>query len=689
MSKPLRNGVSQNHNLSMEGGDEYARYSVGVRYGNEEGVVKDSGRERLTLNFKLSYNLDQRFYISNSTTINNVKNEESPFGSFSQYVNLNPYDDPYNADGTLKPELSYQQINPLYEGSIGSFRKREQFYVMNNTDLRVWIKPELRLDAMFSFTKHKDDGRSFTSPLSKDELKKAAALRGKMNEDNSKSMDYSGKLMLSYNKYVYKKLYLSAMGGANVDASDSDDATYSTTGYFSDKLAHPAFASRYVDGAPTGSDGIERSVGFFVNANTMWDEKYFLDVIYRYEGSSKFGKNKRFAPFWNVGGGWNIHKESFMKGVPVELLKLRASVGYTGNVSFSPYQAMTTYQYKGEYDYYKGIGSVPITIGNPDLTWQRTLTTNVGVDLTMFKGRWDLSLDYYIKNTDQLLLDVTKAPSIGVATARENVGSLENKGLEFQTRVIPIRTKDWYWGLSLNFSHNTNKIKKISNALQALNEKNAAATKDEDGNPILAPLPLYEEGQSLTVLKVVPSAGIDPATGKEVFIKRDGSYTFDYDSRDKVVFGDTTPWAYGSMGSYLTWKQLSFNLQFGYSFGAVTYNQTLVSRVESANPEHNADVRVLESRWKHPGDEARFKNIADRSPHDQTSRFVESENYVELKSASLAYEFTPKQLSGCFINRLRLELMTNDLFYISSVKRERGLTYPYARTVEFSARVSF
>ena len=479
------------------------------------------------------------------------------------------------------------------------------------------------------------------------------------------------------------------MGGANVDASDSDDATYSTTGYFSDKLAHPAFASRYVDGAPTGSDGIERSVGFFINVNTMWDEKYFLDVIYRYEGSSKFGKNKRFAPFWSVGGGWNIHKESFMKGVPVELLKLRASVGYTGNVSFSPYQAMTTYQYKGEYDYYKGIGSVPITIGNPDLTWQRTLTTNVGVDLTMFKGRWDLSLDYYIKNTDQLLLDVTKAPSIGVATARENVGSLENKGLEFQTRVIPIRTKDWYWGLSLNFSHNTNKIKKISNALQALNEKNAAATKDEDGNPILAPLPLYEEGQSLTVLKVVPSAGIDPATGKEVFIKRDGSYTFDYDSRDKVVFGDTTPWAYGSMGSYLTWKQLSFNLQFGYSFGAVTYNQTLVSRVESANPEHNADVRVLESRWKHPGDEARFKNIADRSPHDQTSRFVESENYVELKSASLAYEFTPKQLSGCFINRLRLELMTNDLFYISSVKRERGLTYPYARTVEFSARVSF
>lgn len=560
---------------------------------------------------------------------------------------------------------------------------------MNNTDLRVWIKPELRLDAMFSFTKHKDDGRSFTSPLSKDELKKAAALRGKMDEDNSKSMDYSGKLMLSYNKYVYKKLYLSAMGGANVDASDSDDATYSTTGYFSDKLAHPAFASRYVDGAPTGSDGIERSVGFFVNVNTMWDEKYFLDVIYRYEGSSKFGKNKRFAPFWSVGGRWNIHKESFMKGVPVELLKLRASVGYTGNVSFSPYQAMTTYQYKGEYDYYKGIGSVPITIGNPDLTWQRTLTTNVGVDLTMFKGRWDLSLDYYIKNTDQLLLDVTKAPSIGVATARENVGSLENKGLEFQTRVIPIRTKDWYWGLSLNFSHNTNKIKKISNALQALNEKNAAATKDEDGNPILAPLPLYEEGQSLTVLKVVPSAGIDPATGKEVFIKRDGSYTFDYDSRDKVVFGDTTPWAYGSMGSYLTWKQLSFNLQFGYSFGAVTYNQTLVSRVESANPEHNADVRVLESRWKHPGDEARFKNIADRSPHDQTSRFVESENYVELKSASLAYEFTPKQLSGCFINRLRLELMTNDLFYISSVKRERGLTYPYARTVEFSARVSF
>ena len=140
-------------------------------------------------------------------------------------------------------------------------------------------------------------------------------------------------------------------------------------------------------------------MGFFVNANTMWDNKYFLDLIYRYEGSSKFGKNTRFAPFWSAGAGWNLHNEDFMKDRGVSLLKLRASVGYLGNISFQPYQAITSYNYSSGLNYGKGIGAIPKTIGNPDLRWERTLSSNVGIDLTMLKGRFDLSFDAYIKNT--------------------------------------------------------------------------------------------------------------------------------------------------------------------------------------------------------------------------------------------------------------------------------------------------
>lgn len=297
-----------------------------------------------------------------------------------------------------------------------------------------------------------------------------------------------GKLMATFNKYFTDKMFVSTTLGTNIDSHSSEYATFEATGFYSDKLAHPGFAGRYPTSAkPSGSDAITNNVGFFINSNAMYDSRYYLDVIFRYEGSSQFGKNQRFSPFWSVGGGWNIHNESFMEGSKAKLLKLRGSVGYLGNVGFSPYQALTTLTYGNGLNYGKGIGAVPITIGNPDLKWERTLNSNIGIDLTLFDGRWDLTLDGYIKNTDNLLLDVTKAPSIGVETAKENIGAIINKGIEIRTRVVPIQTKELQWALSFNAAYNKNKIAKISDALRAQNEKNLNS-KDQ-----IAPLPIYEE----------------------------------------------------------------------------------------------------------------------------------------------------------------------------------------------------
>lgn len=684
ISMPLRNSFSQNHNLSADGGDENARYNIGIRYGNELGVMKGSERDRIATTFRLSYRKEGKFYVSNSSTISWVKSKESPYGQFSQYTLLNPYDTPYNDNGELRKKLSYEMANPIYEASIGNYDKSEQFYIMNNTELQIWLKKDFRIDGSFSFTKYKNDGHVFTSPYSKTYEKVTdPTLKGQLRETNYKSLTYSGKLMMSYNKNLTDKLYLSTTGGTTIDASDYNQASYQSIGYYSDKLANPSFASRYpVSSSPSGSDAIERSVGFFVNVNTIYNDKYFLDLIYRYEGSSKFGRDKRFAPFWSVGTGWNIHNESFMKHINVQLLKLRASVGYLGNVSFSPYQAMTTYTYNSSYNYVKGIGAVPITIGNPNLKWERTLNTNLGLDLTMFKRRLDLTFDIYSKRTDNLLLDVTKAPSVGVSTARENIGKIDNKGIEIQARVVPIVNKDWNWALSFNYSYNKNKIKSISDALKAQNEKNLNSTGT-------SPLPIYEEGESLTALKVVPSAGIDPATGKEIYIKKDGTYTFVYDARDKVVFGDQTPYAYGTFGSYLTYKQFSLNLLFGYSLGGLIYNTTLATKVEGSDPRYNADERVFNDRWKQPGDQAKYKDIADHSTPMQTSRFVAVNNFLNLTTCTIAYEFLPQSLKNLGIKRLRLEFLMNDLFHLSSVKQERGTSYPYSRSAELSLRVSF
>lgn len=683
LSKPLRNGFSQNHSLSIDGGDDYARYNLGLRYSTDDGVMIGSKRDRLSLFFKFSYNKPGAFSVNNSTTLMSVDSEESPYGSFSDYVKQNPYEQPYAADGSLHRKLSNLEENPLYEAQAGNFNKSENLNILNTTTLQVWFSDAFRLNGDFSFTKDMSTSNNFKSPLALSELNKTdVSQRGQLTESHTSLVRYAGKLMLSYNKNLFGKLFTSATAGSTIEANNGDNTSYSSVGYYSANLSHPAFAAGYVNGKPGGSDNIYRTVGFFANLNSIWDNKYFLDFIYRYEGSSKFGKNTRFAPFWSVGSGWNIHNESFLKGKGIELLKLRASVGYLGNISFEPYQAITSYNYAAGNNYVKGIGAIPKTIGNPDLRWERTLTSNVGVDLTMFKGRWDLTFDAYIKNTDDLLVNVTKAPSVGVASARENLGAIENRGVELRTRVVPISTKQLQWSISATYAYNKSKIKQISNALMSKNEENRNATGK-------APLPIYEEGGSLTAVKVVPSAGIDPATGREVYIKRDGSYTFDYDARDKVTFGDESPLGQGSLSSYLTYKQWSASASFGYSFGGVVYNQTLVTRVEGANPKQNADERVFNDRWKKPGDYARYRNIADYSTPQQTSRFVQVNNYLTLQSLSVAYEFTPWQIRKLGLTRMRLELLTNDLFYLSSIKRERGLDYPYARSVEMSVRFSF
>ena len=683
LSKPLRNGFSQNHSLSIDGGDDYARYNLGLRYATDDGVMIGSKRDRLSLFFKFSYNKPGAFSVNNSTTLMTVDSEDSPYGSFSDYTQQNPYESPYNEDGSLRKNLSNFINNPLYEAQAGNFKKSENVNILNTTTLQVWFSDAFRLNGDFSFTKDMTTSNRFTSPLSFSELTKTdMSQRGSLTESHSNLLRYAGKLMLSYNKNLFGKLFTSATAGSTIEANNGDNTSYTSIGYYSANLSHPSFAAAYQQGKPNGSDNIYRTVGFFANLNSIWDNKYFLDLIYRYEGSSKFGKNTRFAPFWSVGAGWNIHNESFLQGKGIELLKLRASIGYLGNISFEPYQAITSYNYASGYNYVKGIGAIPKTIGNPDLRWERTLTSNVGIDLTMFKGRWDLTFDAYVKNTDDLLVNVTKAPSVGVTTARENLGAIENKGVELRTRVMPIKNKNLQWTISATYAYNKSKIKQISNALMNQNEVNRNATGT-------APLPIYEEGGSLTAIKVVPSAGIDPATGREIYIKRDGTYTFDYDARDKVTFGDEAPWAQGSVSSYLTYKQWSASASFGYSLGGLVYNQTLASRVEGADPKYNADERVFNDRWKQPGNYAKYRNIADYSTPQQTSRFVQVNNYLTLQSLSVAYDFTPWQIRKLGLTRLRLELLTNDLFYLSSIKRERGLDYPYARSVEMSVRFSF
>ena len=683
ISKPLRNSLSHNHSINAAGGDDYIRYSLTARYGTEQGVMKESKRDRYSLGFKLSYNKQDKVFVSNTTTITSVNNEESPYGTFGEYVKLNPYDPVHLADGSLNRTLSYDTPNPLYEASLGSYNKGEQFYLNTILDLKVEVLPDFRVEGSFSLNKAKNDTEIFRSPESNDFRGKTAAESGKISISNTKSVDYQGRLMLSYNRMFGTGTLLSVIGGGTIQSTESNANSYVGVGIFSDKLAHPAFSTKYPEGEkPGGSQDISRTMGAFMNANIIYDDRYFLDASIRYEGDSKFGEDQRYAPFWSVGAGWNIHKEKFMHSSSTDRLKLRASVGYTGNASFAPYQAMTTYQYKGELDYGKGIGAVPMAIGNPELKWERALNYNVGIDVVFFRNRLDMTVDYYNKITDNLLLDVTKAPSIGMPTAKENMGKLANSGIELQARVVAVTNKDWNWSLSVTMQHNKNKIKKISNSLKILNDSlNTQASR--------MPPPIYEEGHSISAVKAVKSGGIDPATGREIFIDKEGNPTFVYDYWDKRVYGDSDPDLSGVFATYLTFKGFSLNMMFDYSLGATIYNQTLVTRVEGADPQYNADKRVFYSRWSQVGDHAKYKDIADKSIPDVTSRFIRDEYFLNMKSLSLSYDFMPDLCRKLYLNRLRVEFLMNDIFRVSTIKQERGLDYPFARSFEFSISAAF
>lgn len=683
LSQPLRNSFTSNNNLTVYGGDSNIRYNLNVRYGNDRGVMKGSDRKRYALGFKLSYNKNDKIFIQNQTTITSVNNNESPYGNFSNFVEQNPYDRAYNLDGSLNTDLSYNHKNPLYEASLGSYNKGEDFYINDVLDLKFQLLEGLRIEGSFSLSKYKNNTEVFTSPLSQTFDKTPSSEKGSIRVTNKQQIDYQGKLMLTYNKMFGESTLLSMIAGGNIQSFNTNNNGYTGIGIFSDKLAHPAFSTQYPSGGkPSGSEDVDRMLGGFINANAIYKDRYFLDLSLRYEGSSKFGSDQRYAPFWSIGAGWNIHKENFFPASTTDRLKIRASVGYLGNASFSPYQAITTYEYDADLFYNKGIGAVPITIGNPDLKWERTLTYNAGIDINLFHNRVDITLDYYKKITDNLLLGITKAPSIGIATAIENMGKIDNSGIEFRTRVIVIRNQDWDWSLSLTASHNKNKIRKISNALKNQNEQNNAEKSR-------TPKPVYEEGESISAIKVVKSGGIDPATGREIYIDRFGKPTFTYDYLDKRVYGDSDPKVYGIFSSYIAYKGISLNLMFDYRLGATIYNQTLVTRVEGANPQNNADHRVFSSRWKEVGDHVKYKDIADTETPEQTSRFVQDEYTLSLRSLSVAYDFAPRIYKKLHLSRLRIEFLTNDLFHASTVKQERGFSYPFARSFEFSLSATF
>lgn len=686
LSQPARTALSHDHSLRVYGGASNLRYELTGRFGDTRGVMKGDYRKRYNVGFKLDYYIGT-FTISNRTTYQELAVMNSPYGSFSQYVRMNPYERIYNEDGTPNTNLSWDINNPLYEATLGSFDKSGERTLSNSTDFRWDISKMFLLTGHFNLQSKSGTSDYFTSPKSLSykyitDLSK----KGQYTKGVSKGISYNGNIVGTFNKFFKDESLISVSAGWEINHSKGSSETMQAIGFFNDDLSYIGNAVSFpTDSKPFGSQSETADVGFFTTGNFSFRNRYFIDATWRTTGSSQFGENNRFGHFWSGGLGWNIMNEPFMKQVKkhFDIFKLRGSAGYTGKVSFSPFQAMTMYQYYNDYEYKNGIGAVPKTIGNVDLTWERTMNYNVGLDISMFDRRLNLTVDAYIRNTTDLLLDKAMAPSTGVTTAKSNLGEMQNKGIEYQIDGYVFRTNDFYWRLATTGYMNRNKITKINKALEEINKEN-----QENADLYLTPLPQYAEGESVTALKLVRSGGIDPATGKEVYIKRNGERTFVYDPADKVLIGDTDPKFTATFSTNLYWKGFSLYALFNLRAGAWVYNTTRVTKVEGADPYYNADQRVFDDRWKEPGNHAIYKDIADSSRPEQTDRFAEVENTLSLGSMNLSYEFSDDICKRIKLRNLRVGINFTDILRFSTVKIERGTDYLYSQGFEFYLNVT-
>lgn len=537
LDKPLNSlTVAHKHSLRLDGGNDYIRYAMEVNYNNTPGVMKESGRERLGLGLELQY-IYKNLTFRNQLNYSRVKATNSPYGSFSEYTRLNPYVKYKDEDGNYIYELEAEDrrsntgsykffiYNPLYNTTL-DVRDESRYNDLTNLFGIDWqIIEGLRLKGSFSFTLQNTSADVFKPAKHTDFATYTGDdfdRRGSYSASRGDVFDYDASLVLSYfwqaNKHV-----INANLGWNAKQSRTKEFSVMAEGFPNERLDYISFATQYQkNGSPSGNEYTSRLVGFLGNLNYSWDERYLFDLSFREDASSQFGADKRWAPFWSAGLGWNLHNEHFMEGVDwLQQFKIRGSYGLTGSQNYDPYQAITTYEYLTQDRYHFAVGAIAKAMGNRNLAWQRTWQQNYGLDLTLWKNRIDISADYYIKTSKDVLTAVTLAPSLGFSSYMDNLGEVENRGYELSLRATLIRdqSKKIFWSVNGSAIHNKNKLLKISNALKAYNETSDSELDKEpntDGkkSEVNRPRVRYVEGASMNSIWVNHSLGIDPATGK-------------------------------------------------------------------------------------------------------------------------------------------------------------------------------
>lgn len=708
LSKPVQMGYGQKHSLNIELGKDELRTSANVSYYDNVGVMKGSDRTTLNGSFNLVYRLKDKVKFQNSLNITNNNASDSPYGSFGTYTLLNSYVNPYDEDGNLVTTLSKGGRNPLLDATIGTSLTSKYFEITNNFEAEYTVIEGLRLRARFSVNKKNNSAdRYYPSTHSRfaSYSNTIAHRKGQYEANNGSSDKLTGDFYVNYSTKIKDVHNIFVNAGFNLAENKYHEVINYVEGIPSTNMNDIMFALQYNADKmrPSGTSGFTREVGVLTVLSYTYMDRFLFDGTFRLNASSVFGSTNRWAPFWSVGVGWNLHKESFFKDLSdIKLFKIRGSVGSTGNQSFLTNKSLTVNNYYMNDRYTDFIGAYAANMENPDLKWEQKMEYDAGIDAELYG--FNFRFDVYKTLTQNLVTSLSTAPSTGFTNVSENLGFVENKGVEAYLSYTLFQNRNGFIRLSGSYTNNKNTILEISEAMRTYNDTQKAYVNDRTDIKLkTGTVILYYDGLPMNTIWAVPSYGIDPATGVELLIDNNGEATYTWNAADMVPSGISVPKWRGNFGFNGEYKGIGISVTCTYMGGGQYYNQTLVDKIENILITNNFDRRVLTERWSTPGQEAQYKmttafNVGSQwhsalgrsqKPTRATQRFVQDQNELNISSIGVYYDFNRKWLSSLGLERLKFAAFMNDVVKFSTIGIERGTTYPFARTISFSVTATF
>ncbi len=383
-------------------------------------------------------------------------------------------------------------------------------------------------------------------------------------------------------------------------------------------------------------------LSFFGEVKYDYKDRYLLGVTARYDGSSRFGQNRRFGLFPSVSAGWRVSQEPFMESVRViSDLKLRGSFGLTGNERIGNFQFLGTW---ASVPYNGASGFGPNRLSNPNLQWETTREANLGVDLGLFGGRVSVTADAYTNLTDNLLFNEPIALTTGFGGIQGNIGKISNKGLELGISTVNLEG-EFKWSTDLNLTRNINNVESIANGDTLFRGYSADGVGNT--NAVL-------QGQPLGTFWGLKYLGVDPATGDALYedINDDGRIS----TLDGQVIGNAQPKLYGGVTNRFSYKGFELNVFFQFTYGNKVLNFTKTSTLNTgANLQDNQTVDALR-RWKNEGDVTDVPRYESGNNYNNfhSSRFLEDGSYLRLKNISLGYNLPSRWASKVKMGSVRV-----------------------------------